>query len=67
MMCDNAGDTISAQPGSQGRLRLRPESDSTFLYREVDAQITFVRDSSRAVIGLILHQHGRNVPAKKIR
>jgi D-alanyl-D-alanine-carboxypeptidase/D-alanyl-D-alanine-endopeptidase len=62
-----AGDTLTAQLGSQGRLRVWPESDSTFFYREVDAQITFLRDSNRAVTGLILHQNGRNQTAMKIR
>jgi len=34
---------------------------------EVDAQVSFTRDSSGAVTGLVLHQYGRHRPAKKIR
>ena len=47
--------------------QLWPESSADFFVKEVDAQVTFVRDARGAVSGLVLHQYGRDRPAKKIR
>ena len=47
--------------------RLWPESGTDFFLKEVDAQITFTRDASGAVTGLVLHQYGRDRPRKKVR
>jgi hypothetical protein len=46
--------------------RLWPESHADFFVKEVDAQVTFTRDGSGKVSGLILHQYGRDRLAKKI-
>jgi hypothetical protein len=48
-------------------LRLWPETSSDFFVKEGDAQVTFTRDASGAVTGLVAHQFGRDRPAKKIR
>ena len=48
-------------------LRLWPESSSDFFVNEADAQVTFVRDASGTVTGLVLHQFGRDRTARKIR
>jgi hypothetical protein len=48
-------------------LRLWPETSSDFFVTEADAQITFTRTASGSVTGLVLHQYGRNRPARKIR
>src|SRR6267154_3995396 len=48
-------------------VQLWPESNSDFFAKGVDAQVTFVRDGSGAVSGLVLHQYGRDRPAKKRR
>ena len=48
-------------------LRLWPESARDFFVKEVDAQVSFTRDSSGTVTGLVLHQFGRDRPAKKMR
>jgi hypothetical protein len=48
-------------------LRLWPESARDFFVKEVDAQVSFTRDSSGTVAGLVLHQFGRDRPAKKMR
>ena len=50
-----------------GALRLWPESTSDFFVNEADAQVTFTRDASGAVTGLVLHQYGRDRPGRKIR
>lgn len=47
--------------------RLWPESDRDFFVREVDAQVTFVRDAGGTVTGLVVHQAGRDRTARKIR
>src|SRR2546427_50408 len=47
--------------------QLWPESNNDFFAKGVDAQVTFVRDASGAVSGLVLHQYGRDRPAKKRR
>jgi CubicO group peptidase (beta-lactamase class C family) len=58
--------TLIAQATGQGALRLWPETETDFFFKEVDAQITFVRDSQGASTQLNLHQNGVNQPAKKV-
>ena len=48
-------------------VRLWPETRTDFFVKEADAQITFTRDAGGAVTGLVLHQFGRDRPAKKVR
>lgn len=48
-------------------VRLWPETRSDFFVKEIDAQLTFTRDASGAVTGLILHQYGRDRPARRAR
>lgn len=58
-------DRLMAQATGQSAFRLHAESADGFFLREVDARITFTRDASGAVDGLILHQGGRDSPARK--
>jgi hypothetical protein len=51
----------------QSFLEIFPESETKFFYKEVDAQITFVKDGQGRVIELVLHQSGRDMRAKRIR
>lgn len=55
------------QATGQGAARLWPESASAFFLKEVDAQVSFVRDTVGVVTSLVLHQGGRNVPGKKVK
>jgi len=48
-------------------VRLWPESNTHFFIKEADAQLSFTRNASGTVTGLVLHQYGRDRPAKKIR
>jgi hypothetical protein len=48
-------------------LQLWPESNNDFFVKDVDAQVTFVRDTSGAVSGIVLHQYGRDRSARKRR
>lgn len=59
---------LFARSTTGGRaVQLWPESDAAFFVKEVDAQVTFVRDARGTVTGLVLHQSGRDRPAQKIR
>lgn len=62
-----SGDTLSAQLTGQGRLRIWPESEVDFFYKEVDAQITFVYDARGTVTSLVIHQNGQNLTAPKTK
>ena len=44
---------------------LKAQGDDAFFLTEVDAQITFTRDAEGRVDGLVLHQGGRDMPAKR--
>ncbi len=59
-------DRLFLQLTGQGRLRVIPESDSKFFLREVDAQISFVRDGAGKVVELVLHQNGADQRAPRI-
>lgn len=48
-------------------VRLWPEGGERFFVREADAQVTFTRGVVGAVTGLVLHQFGRDRPARRIR
>jgi len=56
---------LMAQATGQIAFELHAESADAFFLRVVDAQVTFTRDTSGAVDGLILHQGGRDMPAPK--
>ena len=48
-------------------VRLWAESATDFFAKAVDAQITFARNASGGVTGLVLHQFGRDREGRKIR
>jgi len=59
---------LFAQVAGQVRAPIFAESETKFFYRGVDAQVTFTKDASGAVTGLILHQDGvPDQPAPKVR
>ncbi len=53
------------QPTGQASLRLWPETETDFFLKELDVQVTFVRDAQGAVTELIFHQNGQSAHAKK--
>jgi CubicO group peptidase (beta-lactamase class C family) len=61
------GGSLYAQATGQGKLQLFAESETEFFLKEVDAQISFVKDSTGKVNQLILHQGGANVPGMRVR
>lgn len=61
-------DDVLLVKSTGGRVvRMWAESDRDFFLKEVDAQVTFVRDARGTVTGLVVHQLGRDRPAKKVR
>jgi CubicO group peptidase (beta-lactamase class C family) len=56
---------LTAQLTGQEALRIHPEAKDRFYYRVVDAQLTFERDKSGKVTGLVLHQNGRELKAPR--
>jgi hypothetical protein len=48
-------------------VRLWPETTTDFFVKEADIQVSFTRDPASTVTGLVVHQFGRDRPAKKMR
>jgi uncharacterized protein YneR len=57
---------LFAQLTGQPRVEVFAETVTDFFYKVVDAQITFKAGESGPATGLVLHQNGRDVPAKRI-
>jgi len=57
---------LYVQPTSQPVFRLWPETELDFFLKEVDAQVTFVRDAQGRVTALVLHQNGANQNAPRL-
>jgi hypothetical protein len=58
---------LHAQPAGQSKLTLFAEAEDRFFLRAVNAQVSFTRAPSGEVTGLVLHQGGREQPARRIR
>ena len=56
---------LRAQATGQPKFPVYATAKDEFFYKVVSAQLSFQRDATGAVIGLVLHQNGRDVPAKK--
>ncbi|HEV8449493.1 MAG TPA: DUF3471 domain-containing protein [Gemmatimonadaceae bacterium] len=54
-------------PSGQPEARLWPESATDFFFREIDAQVSFTRNASGVVTGLVLHQGGENRVGPKVK
>ena len=61
------GGKLISQATGQSEVELFPESETRFFLKVVDAQVDFVLDAGGRVTGLVLHQGGQNLPAKKTR
>lgn len=60
------GERLFAQATGQPKFELFAEGEKEYFLKAVDAQITFEVDAGGAVNQLVLHQAGRNLPAKRI-
>jgi hypothetical protein len=61
------GNRLMTQATGQSKVEIFASSPTDLFLKVVNAQITFVKDASGAVTGLVLHQGGRDMPAKKIK
>ena len=59
------GDALFVQATNQPRLRAFAESDSTFFFKDVEAQVSFSRDATGRATGIVLHQAGRSTPGPR--
>jgi len=59
------GDRLMTQATGQEKVEVFPSSETEFFLKVVDAQITFVRGAGGTVDQLVLHQGGRDMPARK--
>ena len=55
------------QATGQPKFPVFPQSDTKFFLKVVDAQVSFTKDDSGVVTGMILHQNGTNQPGRKVR
>jgi CubicO group peptidase (beta-lactamase class C family) len=59
------GQLISQMTG-QGKVPLFAESETMFFPKVVNAEIEFSKDANGSVTQLVLHQNGRDLPAKRL-
>ncbi|MFZ1730264.1 MAG: serine hydrolase [Bacteroidota bacterium] len=57
---------LFAQATGQPKFELFPSSDNNFYLKVVNAQVTFVTEGAEPATSLILHQNGRDMPAKRV-
>jgi hypothetical protein len=60
------GNMFFSELPTQPDVSIFPESDTEFFATAVDAQLSFDIDQKANVTGLVLYQHGREIPFKKI-
>jgi hypothetical protein len=60
------GNHLFEQTTNQPKVEIFPESERDFFLKVVDAQITFVTDSTGHASSLVLHQGGRNIPGHRV-
>jgi serine-type D-Ala-D-Ala carboxypeptidase/endopeptidase len=60
------GARLFVQATGQPKFEIFPESERDYFLGAVNAQITFDTDSQGRATGLVLHQNGKNKPAKRL-
>ncbi len=60
------GDQLMTQATGQDKVEIFPESETRFFLKVVDAQIDFEKDAAGRATGLVLHQGGQDLKAKRI-
>lgn len=61
------GNRLFAEASGQPKAELFAESETEFFLTVADAQVSFVKDERGQVTRLIVHQNGRDTPARKIK
>ena len=59
-------DRLMVQATGQPAAQVYPKSDTDWFFKAVDAQLTFQVDDRGRCTGLILHQHGQDMPAGRV-
>lgn len=66
--------TISQEKGQlfsqltgQRKVKIYPESETKYFFKDTEAQIIFIKDDRGEVAQLILHQRGMDIPGNKIK
>lgn len=59
------GDHLFAQATGQPKFELFAESEKEYFLKVTDAQITFQTNGATPASALVLHQYGRDIPAKR--
>ena len=59
------GGKLMTQATGQEAFELFAEKPDKFFLKIVDAQVSFTRDAAGKVTGIVLHQNGRDAPAKR--
>jgi Domain of unknown function (DUF3471) len=60
------GDRFFSQRTGPLKFEIFPESETDYFAPDVHAQITFTVDGQGQVAGLVLHQNGRELPARRV-
>lgn len=58
---------LMVQLSGQPFFQVFPSAKDEFFYKVVNAQLSFVRDADQKVVALILHQHGRDQRAERVK
>jgi CubicO group peptidase (beta-lactamase class C family) len=61
------GEKLMSQATGQPTIELFPESADNFYLKVVAAKVTFTRDEKGLVTGLVIHQGGRDIIARKTK
>ncbi len=61
------GDRLMPQATGQGKVEIFPYFETEFFLKVTDAQLTFVKGPSGSVDSIVLHQGGRDLPAKRVK
>jgi CubicO group peptidase (beta-lactamase class C family) len=61
------GEKLMSQASGQQPVELFPESADNFYLKVVAAKVSFTRDEKGLVTGLVVHQGGRDIPARKTK
>ena len=60
-----SGGALFVQATGQRKFPVFASAKDEFFYKVVEARISFQRDGAGKINGLVLHQNGRDLPAKK--
>jgi len=61
------GDKMFVQATNQPKFEIFAEKENEFFLKMPEAEITFVKDASGKVTGMVLHQNGRDLPINRVQ